>query len=126
MSRDLPQNGTDNAIRLIEADARRSADTPLPAMPAAVGLMHRCRHRSVPQRRDDPYHRQLKHQLARSSFLYTLCKGCINEGTTVVETSSGLTAVSDFCFAGMPSLPFISVIPAATSASKAKLIESQC
>ena len=36
----------------------------------------------------------LKHRLARSLFLYALCNGWLREGTTVVEASSGSTAVS--------------------------------
>ena len=32
----------------------------------------------------------LKHRLARSLFLYALCNGWIDEGTTVIEASSGL------------------------------------
>jgi cysteine synthase len=35
----------------------------------------------------------LKHRLARSLFPYALCNGLIGEGTTVVEASSGSTAV---------------------------------
>jgi len=36
----------------------------------------------------------LKHRLARSLFLYALCNGKIGASTTVVEASSGSTAVS--------------------------------
>ena len=36
----------------------------------------------------------LKHRLARSLFLYALCNGELHEGTTVIEASSGSTAVS--------------------------------
>jgi cysteine synthase len=37
--------------------------------------------------------------LARSLFLYALCNGRIDEDTTVVEASSGSTAVSEAYFA---------------------------
>lgn len=41
----------------------------------------------------------LKHRPARSPFLYALVNGHIVEGTTVVEASSGSTAVSEAYFA---------------------------
>ena len=54
----------------------------------------------------------LKHRLARSLFLYALCNGWIRAGTTVVEASSGSTAVSEAYFARMLGLPFVAVMPA--------------
>ncbi|WP_324274004.1 PLP-dependent cysteine synthase family protein [Blastococcus brunescens] len=65
----------------------------------------------------------LKHRLARSLFLYGLCSGQITEGTTVVESSSGSTAVSEAYFARMLGLPFVAVMPASTSPEKVELIE---
>ncbi|OBC03126.1 PLP-dependent cysteine synthase family protein [Mycobacterium sp. 852002-40037_SCH5390672] len=116
---------TDNAIRLIQADARRSADThllryPLPSAwgtGAGVALYLK----------DETTHitGSLKHRLARSLFLYALCNGWIDEGTTVVEASSGSTAVSEAYFAALLGLPFVAVMPAATSTSKVVLIEAQ-
>ena len=41
----------------------------------------------------------LKHRLARSLFLYALCNGWIGPTTTVLEASSGSTAVSEAYFA---------------------------
>jgi cysteine synthase A len=115
----------DNAVRLIEADARRSADThllryPLPSswstsVDVALYLKDETTHITG----------SLKHRLARSLFLYALCNGWIAEGTTVIEASSGSTAVSEAYFAAMLGLPFIAVMPASTSASKIALIESQ-
>ncbi|MBV9351076.1 MAG: PLP-dependent cysteine synthase family protein, partial [Mycobacterium sp.] len=67
----------------------------------------------------------LKHRLARSLFLYALCNGWIGEETTVVEASSGSTAVSEAYFAALLGLPFVAVMPASTSASKVALIEAQ-
>jgi cysteine synthase A len=123
--RSRPRGWTENAIRLIEADARRSADThllryPLPSAwceDAAVELYLK----------DETTHitGSLKHRLARSLFLYALCNGWIGEDTTVVEASSGSTAVSEAYFAALLGLPFIAVMPASTSASKVALIESQ-
>ena len=43
----------------------------------------------------------LKHRLARSLFLYALCNGWIGENTTVIEASSGSTAVSEAYFAAL-------------------------
>ncbi|OBA84565.1 lyase [Mycobacterium sp. 1164966.3] len=122
--RSLPRAWTENAIRLIEADARRSADThllryPLPSawsteVDVALYLKDETTHITG----------SLKHRLARSLFLYALCNGWIGEGTTVVEASSGSTAVSEAYFAALLGLPFIAVVPAATSAAKVALIES--
>jgi cysteine synthase A len=67
----------------------------------------------------------LKHRLARSLFLYGLCNGWIGERTTIVEASSGSTAVSEAYFARFLNLPFIAVMPASTSPEKIALIEAQ-
>ena len=97
------------AILRIEADYQRSADThliplPLPAF-AAHGIDLYLK--------DESTHPtgSLKHRLARSLFLYALCNGWIGEGTTVVEASSGSTAVSEAYFARLLGLPFIAVMP---------------
>jgi cysteine synthase A len=123
--RSQSRSWADNAVRLIEADARRSADThllryPLPtawSADADVALYLK----------DETTHitGSLKHRLARSLFLYALCNGWIHEGTTVVEASSGSTAVSEAYFAALLGLPFIAVMPAATSPAKIALIEAQ-
>ncbi|MDX1889788.1 PLP-dependent cysteine synthase family protein [Mycolicibacterium sp. 050158] len=123
-----PRDWVDNAVRLIEADARRSADThllryPLPAAWCdGVGDV-----RVALYLKDETTHitGSLKHRLARSLFLYGLCNGWIGEGTTVIEASSGSTAVSEAYFAAMLGLPFIAVMPSSTSAAKIALIESQ-
>ena len=66
----------------------------------------------------------LKHRLARALFLYALVNGWLHEGTTVVEASSGSTAISEAYFARMLELPFVAVVPATTSKEKIALIES--
>ena len=110
-----------NAIALVEADANRSADThllPFPLPPAwGIDLYLK----------DESSHPtgSLKHRLARSLFLYALCNGWIGPRTTVVEASSGSTAVSEAYFARMLGLPFIAVMPARTSPEKISLIEFQ-
>ncbi|MBO3740873.1 PLP-dependent cysteine synthase family protein [Actinoplanes flavus] len=109
------------AIGQVEADANRSADThllPFP-LPAAWGIDLYLK--------DESSHPtgSLKHRLARSLFLYALCNGWIGPSTTIVEASSGSTAVSEAYFARMLGLPFIAVMPAATSPEKISLIEFQ-
>jgi cysteine synthase A len=125
--RSRPRCWTDNAIRLIQADARRSADThllryPLPSAWSTGGPGSQV----ALYLKDETTHvtGSLKHRLARSLFLYALCNGWIGEGTTVVEASSGSTAVSEAYFADLLGLPFVAVMPAATSASKVVLIEA--
>jgi cysteine synthase len=123
--RNRPRGWIDNAIRLIEADARRSADTHLLRYPLPSAW---CDDANVQlYLKDETTHitGSLKHRLARSLFLYALCNGWIGEGTTVVEASSGSTAVSEAYFAALLGLPFVAVMPASTSASKVALIESQ-
>jgi cysteine synthase A len=115
----------DNAVRLIEADARRSADTHLLRYPLPAAW---CDGVDVQlYLKDETTHitGSLKHRLARSLFLYALCNGWIGEGTTVIEASSGSTAVSEAYFAALLGLPFIAVMPSSTSAAKIALIESQ-
>lgn len=123
--RSQSRSWTDNAIRLIEADARRSADTHLLRYPLPAAW---CNDAGVElYLKDETTHitGSLKHRLARSLFLYGLCNGWIGEGTTVVEASSGSTAISEAYFAAILGLPFIAVMPATTSATKIALIESQ-
>src|SRR5262252_8445181 len=107
------------AVRRIEADAKRSADTHLHVfpLPAAWGIDLYLKDESVHPTGS------LKHRLARSLFLHALCSGWIREGTTIVEASSGSTAVSEAYFARMLGLPFVAVMPASTSPEKIALIE---
>jgi len=110
----------DNAVRLIEADSQRSADTHLLSypLPAAWGISLYLK--------DESTHitGSLKHRLARSLFLYAICNGWVTARTTVVETSSGSTAVSEAYFAGLLGLKFVAVMPRSTSPAKIALIES--
>jgi cysteine synthase len=109
------------AIRKVEADSNRSADTHLHVFPLPaqwdIDLYLK----------DESVHPtgSLKHRLARSLFLYALCSGWIHEGTTVIEASSGSTAVSEAYFARLLGLPFVAVMPASTSREKIELIEFQ-
>ena len=112
---------TQDAIARIEADFQRSADTHLIPLPWP-GLSE---HGIDLYLKDESTHPSgsLKHRLARSLFLYALCNGWLNEGATVVEASSGSTAVSEAYFARLLGLPFIAVMPRSTSAEKVAQIE---
>ncbi|MBS3959307.1 MAG: PLP-dependent cysteine synthase family protein [Xanthomonadaceae bacterium] len=107
------------AIAAIEADFQRSADTHLVRLdlPAYPGIPLYFK--------DESSHPtgSLKHRLARSLFLYALCNGWLREGQTVIEASSGSTAVSEAYFARLIGLPFIAVMPNTTSREKIARIE---
>ncbi|MFP9229171.1 PLP-dependent cysteine synthase family protein [Pectobacterium cacticida] len=107
-----------NAIRAIEADFQRSADTHLIRLilPNYPGIYFYLK--------DESTHPSgsLKHRLARSLFLYGLCNGWINEGTPIIEASSGSTAVSEAYFARLLGLPFIAVMPSSTAKRKIEQI----
>ncbi|WP_262850286.1 PLP-dependent cysteine synthase family protein [Mumia quercus] len=109
----------DEAVRRVDADANRSADThlhvfPLPGPPGVELYL-----------KDESVHPtgSLKHRLARSLFLYALCNGWVGPDTTIVEASSGSTAVSEAYFARLIGVPFVAVMPRSTSAAKIELIE---
>ena len=105
----------------IEADFNRTSDTHL--------ILHRFL--AGPDIRiyfkDESSHPtgSLKHRLARSLFLYGLCNDWIRPSTTIVEASSGSTAVSEAYFARMLGLRFIAVVPRSTAAAKIDLIRFQ-
>ncbi|MCT2591344.1 PLP-dependent cysteine synthase family protein [Streptomyces sp. N2-109] len=107
------------AVRKVQADNQRSADTHLLSFP-------------LPERwgidlylKDESTHPtgSLKHRLARSLFLYGLCNGWIRRHRPVIEASSGSTAVSEAYFAKLIGVPFIAVMPRTTSGEKTRLIE---
>ena len=107
------------ATQRLNADAQRSADThlipvPLPAFPDVHFYL-----------KDESVHPSgsLKHRLARSLFLYAIVNGWLRERGTVVESSSGSTAVSEAFFAKLLGLRFVAVMPRGTSPQKIALIE---
>lgn len=109
------------SIGRIEADFQRSSDThlipvPLPGFPGVKLYL-----------KDESSHPtgSLKHRLARSLFLHALCNGWLHAGSTVVEASSGSTAISEAYFARLLGLSFIAVMPRSTSAEKIAAIEFQ-
>lgn len=107
------------SIEKITADYQRSADTHIIKLniPKLKGIDIYLK--------DESTHPtgSLKHRLARSLFMYALCNGKINSNTTIVESSSGSTAVSEAYFAQLIGLPFIAVMPHSTAKTKIKLIE---
>ncbi|GAA0354445.1 PLP-dependent cysteine synthase family protein [Bowmanella denitrificans] len=107
------------AIESIQADFQRSSDTHLIKL-------------EVPgfeqidfYLKDESTHPtgSLKHRLARSLYLYALTNGWINQQTTIIESSSGSTAVSEAYFARLLGLPFIAVMPRHTAQRKIQQIE---
>ncbi|QLE76387.1 PLP-dependent cysteine synthase family protein [Streptomyces rectiverticillatus] len=107
------------AVRKVQADANRSADTHLLRFPLpeewGIDLYLK----------DESTHPtgSLKHRLARSLFLHGLCNGWIRPEAPVVEASSGSSAVSEAYFASLIGVPFVAVMPRTTSREKARLIE---
>ena len=106
------------AIRKVEADSNRSADTHLHVfpLPPEWGIDLYLKDESVHPTGS------LKHRLARSLFLFALCNGWIDEDTTIIEASSGSTAVSEAYFARLLGLRFIAVMPRSTSQEKIDVI----
>jgi len=106
------------AIAKLDEDRRQEVDTPL----LALGLpeLPGCRIYI----KDETAHPtgSLKHRLARSLFLHAICNGDIGEHTTVVEASSGSTAISEAYFANLLGLPFIAVVPRGTATAKREAI----
>ncbi len=102
------------ALLRLRQEATRSADTHLlrlefPGFPG-IGFYFK----------DEASHPtgSLKHRLARSLFLYALCNGRLKGGQTVVDASSGSTAISEAWFARLLGLPFVAVMPACTAPRK--------
>lgn len=121
MSELCPRGWLDEAVRRIEADYNRSADThlirlDLPRYPGITLYL-----------KDESSHPtgSLKHRLARSLFLYALCNEWIGPDSCVIEASSGSTAVSEAYFARMLGLRFIAVVPATTATAKLDAIRFQ-
>src|SRR4051812_30762205 len=99
------------AIRIVDADANRSADTHLHVfpMPDGTGVDLYLREGSV--RPPGP----LKRRLARSLFLSALCTGGIQEGARVMGAPSGPPGASGGSFPRLLGLPFVAVMPRSTS-----------
>ena len=108
------------ALERLAAEQARSADTHLlrvefPAFPDIPVYF-----------KDESTHPtgSLKHRLARSLFLYGLCDGRIRPGQTVLDASSGSTAISEAYFARLLELPYVAVMTRDTSPRKIAEIEA--
>ncbi|KZL29247.1 PLP-dependent cysteine synthase family protein [Pseudovibrio sp. WM33] len=110
------------AIQNIEADYNRSADTHL----IKLNIPKLTRAGIDLYLKDESTHPSgsLKHRLARSLFLYGICNGWIREGTPIVESSSGSTAISEAYFARLIGNPFVAIAPKATATGKIREIEA--
>lgn len=115
MSRDWVKE----SLNKIQADFQRSADTHLIKldMPAFEGVDIYLKDESIHPTGS------LKHRLARSLYLHALISGWLGPNTTIVESSSGSTAVSEAYFAKLLGLTFIAVMPKSTAKSKIQQIE---
>jgi cysteine synthase A len=104
----------DHALGVMVAEQQRCADTNLLRLPlpehwgVSIYLKDESTHPSG----------SLKHRLARSLITYALCSGWIGPTTTLVEASSGSTAISEAYFARLLGLDFVAVVPASTSPAK--------
>jgi cysteine synthase len=107
-----------DAILRLEQEAARSSDTHLLRLelPGYPGIRFYFK--------DEAAHPtgSLKHRLARSLFLYALCNGRLHAGQTVLDASSGSTAISEAWFARQLGLPFIAVMPRCTAVAKQREI----
>ena len=108
------------AIRCLGEEARTGVETPmhvlvLPGFPGVRFLL-----------KDESVHPSgsLKHRLARSLFLYALCSGRLRPGQTVIDASSGSTAISEAWFAHRLGLPFVAVMPRGTAIAKQREVEA--
>jgi cysteine synthase A len=108
------------AMQKIAADFNRSADTHLIRL-NIPGTPHI--HLYLKDESTHPTG-SLKHRLARSLFLYSVCNGWVNKNTPIIEASSGSTAISEAYFARLLDLPFIAVMPRTTSPAKIAQIET--
>jgi len=111
---------TTAAIAQIHREAARSADTHLLHMRFAAfpGIDFYFK--------DEAAHPtgSLKHRLARSLFLYALCNGRLRPGQTVLDASSGSTAISEAWFARLLGLPFVAVMPESTAPDKIEAVRA--
>lgn len=116
----ITREWVDSAIAKIQADYQRSADTHLIKLNldkfSGIDIYLK----------DESTHPtgSLKHRLARSLFLYALCNGKITQHTTIIEASSGSTAISEAYFARLLGLRFVAVMAKNTSQEKVKQINA--
>lgn len=109
-----------HAIDCLEQESARSADThllklDLTEFPGIAFYL-----------KDESSHPtgSLKHRLARSLYLYALCNGRLSQGQTVIDASSGSTAISEAWFARLLGLRFIAVMPDCTTPRKISVLQT--
>lgn len=109
-----------HAIRVLTSEERRSGMTPLHLrrFPNYPGIDFYFKDEALQPSGS------LKHRLARSLLMRGILTGRIGPGTTIVEASSGSTAVSLAYFAELLELPFCAVIPPGTAAAKVEAIRN--
>ncbi|MBN8727412.1 MAG: PLP-dependent cysteine synthase family protein [Xanthomonadales bacterium] len=114
------QQWVHGALRKLEQEAARSADTHLLKIGFAgfPGIDFYFK--------DEAAHPtgSLKHRLARSLYLYALCNGHLEEGQAVVDASSGSTAIAEAWFARLLGLEFTAVMPECTAPAKIRAVEA--
>lgn len=117
---DVHRGWVNRAIKILNAEETRAGETPLHkiSLPDDWGVSLYLKDESRQPTGS------LKHRLARYLFRYALCNGWLVPGMTVVEASSGSTAVSEAYFAQLLGLDFIAVVPGSTSAAKIERIEA--
>lgn len=113
------------SIAVLQQEAARSADTHLLRLvfPGFPGIDFYFK--------DEASHPSgsLKHRLARSLYLYSLCNGRLRQGQAVVDASSGSTAISEAWFARLLGLRFSAVMPSNTAPGKirdVRALGAQC
>ncbi|WP_344261274.1 PLP-dependent cysteine synthase family protein [Streptomyces sodiiphilus] len=65
-----------------------------------------------------------KHRLVEALYLHALATGRLHRGSTVVEASSGTTAISEAWFSRELGIPFVAVVPSGTTGAKVRLIRN--
>jgi cysteine synthase A len=107
------------AIRKVEAGANRSCDTHLHVFPLPPhwGVNLYLKDESCTQ----PVHSNIDLPGRYSST--ASANGWVGPATTIIEASSGSTAVTEVYVARLLGLPLIAVMPASTSPEKCHLIE---
>ena len=111
-----PRDWLRQSIAVLQQESARSADTHLLRLvfPGFPGIDFYFK--------DEASHPSgsLKHRLARSLYLYSLCNGRLEQGQAVVDASSGSTAISEAWFARLLGLQFSAVMPSSTAPGKVR------
>lgn len=119
-ARSDPSAWANAAIADLEADQECAEPTPLRELhlPGFTGIRFLLK--------DESTHPSgsLKHRLARSLLLHALRANHLRPGQTVVDASSGSTAISEAWFARRIGLPFHAVMPRSTGQAKQEAVRA--